>query len=136
MKPQFLVLTVAGAALMTTGMAAASTLLRNDNRAVLRVVDSDGSLSSAKRDEYMRKADREYREWQDRMGHWAAKAKDKSADAGDDAKRHLDQAWSDVKDNWNMLQAAAPASWDKARKAYESASQRLKSAWDTVGRES
>ena len=137
MKPQILAPAVVSAALLTGGLAMAGSYpSRLDNDALIHVADNDGPLSPAKRDEYMRKAGSEYHAWQDRMSQWARDAQDKSADFGDAAKKHLDQAWSDVKDNWNVLQAAAPTTWDKARRSYEDASQRLKAAWQNARHES
>lgn len=121
------------ALLLVPGIALAeSHSPRNDHRAILFVADNDTGHSAAKRDAYMQKAKTEFRSWQDRMHEWADAAKEKSADISEDTRKRLDQAWADVKDNWNMLQAAAPAGWDKARTAYEQASQRLKSAWQNV----
>jgi hypothetical protein len=128
---------IAGAVLLTSGIATAGSYLPPpDHETLVLVAENDGAFSPAKRDEYMRKAGSEYRAWQDRMGKVASDAKDKSADASDVAKKHLDQAWSDVKDNWNMLHAAAPATWSKARQSYEQASQRLKTAWQNARHES
>ena len=93
---------------------------------------ADTSDFATTRDEYLRKARTEFQSWQDRMSQWTDTAKANGNALGDDAHRNLDKAWVDVKANWRKLQAAAPQGWEKAREAFESASQRLKSAWTKV----
>ena len=137
MNSRILAAAVTGAALIASGTAMADFAVPPGHSAApIERADRDGALSPAKRAEYMRKAQADYRTWQARISQWTADAKAKGADAGDEAKQHLDLAWSDVKDNWRVLEAAAPASWDRARAAYESAAQRLKKAWQNATRES
>ena len=90
------------------------------------------SDSATQRDEYIRKAQDELQEWQDRMSQWTDEAKANGSKISEQTRQNLDKAWMDVQANWHKLQAAAPQTWDKARASFEDASQRMKSAWEKI----
>ncbi len=99
---------------------------------LIAVADSDQDDVAAQRDADLQKAQDEFRYWQNRMSEWANAAKAKSAEVSDQAQENIDKAWLDVKADWRKLQNAAPDGWDKARLAFEEASQRLEKAWNNA----
>jgi hypothetical protein len=129
-----MVRSLAAAVLLLSGTAIAGAVpaLPPLGDGVLLVADTNDNDFAAKRDEYLRKAQDELQSWQTRMGTWTDQAKAQGSEAGEEARRNLDKAWTDVKANWQKLQAAAPQTWDKARASFEDASQRMKSAWEKI----
>lgn len=112
-------------------LPARSPLLRvADNSSIADTSASDDL--AAKRDDYMQSAKKEFSIWQDRMSDWASEAKAKGSDMSDAARANLDKAWAEIKVDWRKLQDAAPGTWDEARSAFDSASQRMKDAWQRI----
>jgi hypothetical protein len=93
---------------------------------------ADANDFAAQRDEYIRKAQDEFQEWQNRMSQWTDEAKANGGKISEETRQNLDKAWTDVEANWRKLQAAAPQTWDKARASFEEASERMKSAWEKI----
>lgn len=123
---------VLAGALLLLGGATAVAPCSQAAMPLISVADTASGDLAAKRDEYMQKAKDEFSEWQERMSSWAAGAKAKGSDIGDQARKNLDKAWVDVKTNWRRLENAAPGTWDKARATFEQASQRMKDAWENI----
>jgi gas vesicle protein len=93
---------------------------------------ADAKDFATQRDEYIRKAQDELQEWQNRMSQWTDDAKASGSKISEQTRRNLDKAWTDVQANWHKLQAAAPQTWDTARSSFEEASERMKSAWEKI----
>jgi hypothetical protein len=121
-----------GALFLLGGTAIASTIPAAAPTGGGAMLVADTNDFSAQRDEYLRKAQDELQSWQNRMSKWTDEAKASGSEVGDQARQNLDKAWTDVKANWQKLQAAAPQTWDKARASFEDASQRMKSAWEKI----
>jgi hypothetical protein len=104
-----------------------------DSRAVLLADDqSTDASASAGRKEYIQRAQEQIHLWQRRMNELAEETKAKAVEGGGQAQQALDDAWADVKTNWQRLQAAAPDAWEKTRATFEEASERMKSTWQKV----
>ena len=93
---------------------------------------ADTNDFATQRDEYIRKAQDELQDWQNRMSQWTDEAKANGSKISEQTRQNLDKAWTDVEANWRKLQAAAPQTWDKARASFEEASERMKSAWEKI----
>jgi hypothetical protein len=125
---------LAGALLLagTNAYATGRTLDAPRDAAIVRATDTTTTDFGATRDEYMRKAKRQFQTWQERMGQWSDEAKEKGSELSAQARDNLDRAWDEVKTDWDKLQVAAPKSWDKARAAFEEASRRLQRSWQDL----
>ncbi len=124
--------TMMGAVLLVSGAAVGSTLPAPPTVRGGAIILADAPDFAAQRDEYVRKAQDEFREWQNRMSEWTDDAKANGSKASEETRRNLDKAWNDVQANWRTLQAAAPQAWGKARASFEEASERMKSAWEKI----
>ena len=120
------------ALLLVGGTAVAGATPANPATGVGVMLVADANDFAAQRDEYIRKAQDEFQEWQNRMSQWTDEAKANGGKISEQTRQNLDKAWTDVKANWRKLQAAAPQTWDQARASFEEASERMKSAWETI----
>ncbi|HYM32221.1 MAG TPA: hypothetical protein VEU47_13030 [Candidatus Cybelea sp.] len=91
---------------------------------------SDSGDFATTRNEYEHKARRQIDEWQQKMSRFGDDAKDTASKAADSAEARLRVAWGDVKQRWEQLESASADGWDKARAAFEKASNRMKEAWN------
>ena len=121
-----------GALLMAGGIAVAGANPTPSATGGRVMLIADTNDFAAQRDEYIRKAQNEFQEWQNRMSQWTDDAKASGSKISEQTQRNLDKAWTDVKANWRKLQTAAPQTWDKARASFEQASDRMKSAWEKI----
>ncbi len=125
---------LAGALLLAGTNAYAGSPAVDGRRGGHTILAADAQTADlgATRDEYMRKAKREFQSWQDRMSQWSDEAKEKGGKLSAQARDNLDHAWDDVEADWRKLQGAAPEGWDKARASFEEASRRLQRSWQDL----
>jgi uncharacterized protein (DUF3084 family) len=121
-----------GVLLSGVGTATAVPLAYAAEGAIVRVADTPSGDFDARRDEYMRRAQSDFQQWQNRMKDWAADAQAKGHEVSQQTRQEVNEAWNKVQANWKNLQGAAPSTWDKARDAFDEASRRLKSAWEKI----
>ena len=93
------------------------------------VADSD---FGTKKDEYLRRAGAEMREWRDKLHDLGEKAEAKGHEAKAEASEHLDAAWSTTKEKWGSLQTASAEHWDGAKRSFEKASAELREKWHRI----
>jgi hypothetical protein len=117
-----LIISCLSAGLVLAGVlpvAAAPRLSPPDDAAYLRLA-AEGDFS-AKKDEYMRDANREMQEWNDKLHR-----------KGEHASKDIDQAWSKTKRAAQQLQTASADHWDRAKHGFENAMQGLKDRWHKI----
>ena len=68
-------------------------------------------------------------EWQRKLHDFNENAKATGEQAGRDAQKQLDQAWSKTEAASRKLEMAGAQGWEEAKAAYERASQDLAKAW-------
>jgi hypothetical protein len=91
-----------------------------------------GSDFSSEKDSYVAKAKSELQEWRDKLDRFGDKAGAKSQQVGDTAKADLQAAWAKTEEEGRRLQSASADGWDKAKSAFEEATQHLKDTWHRI----
>lgn len=122
---------MAGAALALTASVLVGGLSDGTSRlAGLFVPQAQAqALQDSEKDRYVREHQDRFESWGKKIDAFRAKAAKRGSEAGDKAKRDLDEAWSDVKTGWAKLKSASRDGWQDAKEALETNWRRLERAW-------
>jgi len=88
--------------------------------------------SSADRDTYTQKAQRDLQDWQQKVHDFTEKAKARGQQASNAVAADLNVAWTKTRDEARKMQAAGAEGWDRARASYERASHDLADTWNRI----
>jgi hypothetical protein len=99
-------------------------------------VQCAGSDATGDRDTYIRKAQDDLQEWQQKVHDFGAEAAAKGRKDAIAAQRDLDEAWAKTEAEADKLKTSLKTSsaeaWDSARTSYEKASHELAGTWDKI----
>jgi len=108
--------------------AAAGQSLPTD-RPVRLAASSD---ATADRDTYVRKAQDDLRDWQQKLHAFGEKAKIEGQKDSTAVANDLNKAWAKTKTEADRLQSASADAWESAKVSYEKASRELRDDWRKI----
>ena len=91
--------------------------------------EQGGNDFAAKKDAYVKQMHGDMDQWGNKIGKYSADAKAKGDRAAKDADKDLHRAWLKTKEASNRVAHASKKGWNKAKAAFEHASDKLKQEW-------
>jgi flagellar hook-basal body complex protein FliE len=88
-----------------------------------------GDDFAAKKDAYLKQMHSQMHEWGDKIDQYSEDAKAKGDAASREADKDLHRAWVKTKEASVRLAHATDKGWDKAKAAFEHASDKMNHAW-------
>jgi hypothetical protein len=124
----FLVSVVIGP-LMLIGLHAAAGQSLPPDRPVQLAASSD---ATADRDTYVRKAQDDLGDWQQKLHEFGEKAKIEGQKVSTAAENDLNKAWAKTKTEAGKLQSTSAEDWGSAKLSYEKALRELRDDWRKI----
>ena len=90
------------------------------------------SEATADRDTYIRKAQDDLRDWQQKLHEFGEKAKIEGQKDATAVENDLNKAWAKTKTEAGKLERASVNDWERAKISYEKASRELRDDWRKV----
>ncbi len=125
----FLVSIVIGSLMLIGVLHAAAGQSLPTDRPVRLAASSD---ATADRDTYVRKAQDDLRDWQQKLHEFGEKAKIERQKDSTAVENDLNKAWAKTKTEADKLQSASADAWESAKVSYEKASRELMDDWRKI----
>jgi len=88
------------------------------------------SSSEKSHDRYLRSAERQVDQWQDRVSKGMEDAKSNAKEMKKGASERVDTAWKKVQEQWTALKNASGDAWQGAKEKFDNSMADLQKAWD------
>jgi hypothetical protein len=126
----FIIPFIAALALASAFPAAAQSNLGSGSGASVRMAAAQDS--TADRETYIRKAQNDMQDWQQKLHAFGAKIRAKATHAHNSAGDDLNKAWTRAEAASGRLEIVSSEDWDSAKISFERASHKLALAWHKI----